>query len=81
MSIRPSTVGNYKKHSDVKEDQEPDSQGEYVEKVDKKPTDLKPSVQETEAVGSSESCTSELFQEINELTNLSCYPPREEHIF
>ena len=87
-----SSVGNYTKHSDTKEDQEPvsqgeyveeidekpsdlkpDSQGEYVEEVDEKPTDLKPSLKENETVGSSEIYTSELFQEINELANLSVH--------
>ena len=42
-----------------------------MEEVDEKPTDLKPSLKETETVGSSEVYTSELFQEINELANLS----------
>ena len=59
-----STAGNYSRHFGAKENQESDSQGEFVEEIDEKPTDLKPPAQETEVNGSSEGCRNELFEEI-----------------
>ena len=75
-----STAGNYTRHFDIKEDQESDSQGEYVEEIDEKPTDLKPPVQETEVNGSSEGCRNELFEEIQELNNLANLSVNEKSI-
>ena len=64
-------AGNYSHHFDVEEEKEPDSQGEYVEDIDEKPTDLKPLVQETEVKGSSEGSRSELYEEIQELNDMA----------
>ena len=66
-----STIGSYNRHFDVEEEQKSDSQGEYVEEIDEKPTDLKPLVQETEVKESSEGSRSELYEEIQELNDMA----------